>query len=522
MLHQTPASRQSILTFDIFDTLIARRFIGPASIFKLLERKYKIIGFAQKRIEAEVLVRKLSPIDFSLMDIYVKLAELIPLDAFDLNNLCEQEIAEEIANCIPISENISLVKDDSILISDMYLKKDSIESLLESVGFCKERMPFILLSNCGKSNGTIWRELRDLNVDCHHIGDNYISDMKNSRLENMNSFISKASRPSFFEDNLFRKGLVLPVAIREARLRTHYIFSQQDVAADIKSLQVNFNIPFLLRAASFIIESCREGSSNSKTLLFASRGSKLLHELTRLLVPHIPNISSISTRYWLSSRQANLNKSTDYINYTLSLISGQPIFVDLNGSGVSLRIFLTHLQESLNNNLFGKIILGYHCPNSLNFTRIKYGLDDPRLIDGKPAASVDNSNFIIKKKCLLECLNYSPEGRLLGMDSCMGQYIPRRDTYEFSPPVKRLVEDQQNYAIIFIKNLVDAMQLHSIEDMVSESLSDSYLQALRESFAHHECLIESIYDKNFAQEDLIHEICYDKAIAEGFKNPCDT
>ena len=518
-MNQPPTSPQSITTFDVFDTLIARRYIGAASIFKLLEIKNKISGFAIKRIEAESLLRQSTPDHFNLLDIYKKLAELIPLTEYDLNILCEQEITEELLNCIPISENIALVKDDSILISDMYLSKDIVKTLLESVGFCKERMPFILLSNCGKSDGTVWSGLKDLNIACHHLGDNYRSDIKNAGLENMDSFITRIAKPTFFEDNLVRKGLVnLAVVIREARLRTNHIFSQPDGGTDIKLLQANFNIPFLLRTAAFVINTCLDGLSTSKTLLFASRGSKFLHELTRLLLPHIENSNSISTHYWLSSRQANLSSSETYMNYTLSLISGQPILVDLNGSGVSLRNFLNRLEKSRENNLDGQIILGYHCPNSLGFARSKYSSEDPSLIDGRPIASVSNSNYKITK-CLLECLNFSPEGRLLEMDSYMGQFIPRRDVYEFSSPVKQLIEDQQNYTLVFIKNLVDTMQFHSVEDLMPDILSDSYLQALGESFAYHECLIQSLYDRFYAQGDLINEVRYDKALANGFQNP---
>lgn len=518
-MNHPPTSPQSCTTFDVFDTLIARRYFGAASIFKLLEIKNKISDFAIKRMEAESLVRQSTPDHFNLLDIYEKLAELIPLNEYDLNLLCEQEIAEELLNCIPISENIALVKDDSILISDMYLTKDIVETLLESVGFCKERMPFILLSNCGKSDGTVWSGLKELNITCHHLGDNYISDIRNAGLENMDSFITRIAMPTFFEDNLVRKGLVnLAVAIREARLRTNHIFSQPDAGTDIKLLQANFNMPFLLRTAAFVITSCLDGSSTSKTLLFASRGSKFLHELTRLLLPHIEKSNSISTHYWLSSRQVNLSSSENYINYTLSLVSGQPILVDLNGSGVSLRNFLNHLEKSRENKLDGQIILGYHCPNSLGFARSKYSSEDPSLIDGRPFSSVSNSNFKITK-CLLECLNFSPEGRLLDMDLCMGQYVPRRDAYEFSSPVRQLIEDQQNYALVFIKNLVDTMQFHSVGDLISDTLSEPYLQALGESFAYHECLIQSLYNKFYAHGDLTNEVQYDKALANGFQNP---
>ena len=519
MTNQPIPPSQRISTFDIFDTLIARRFIGPASIFKLLEDKNKIKGFALKRIEAEELVRRETHANFSLMDIYNKLADLIPLDKYDLKDLCNMEIAEELVNCIPIAENIALVKDDSILISDMYLNKDVVETLLQRVGFCKERMPFILLSNYGKSDGTVWSGLKDLNIACHHRGDNYISDIKNAGLEDMTFIHSNIAQPTFFEDKLVRKGLVnLAVAIREARLRTNHIFSQTDAGADIKLLQENFNIPFLLRAATFIVDSCQNGSQNPKTLLFASRGSKFLHELTRLLLPNIATSHSISTHYWLSSRQANLRSSKDYLDYTLSLVTGQPILVDLNGSGVSLRIFLNRLEKSEKNSLDDQIILGYHCPNSLEFARSKYSSEDPSLIDGRPIAAVSNLDFKITK-CLLECLNFSPEGRLLDMDRCIDQYVPRRDIYEFSLLVKQLIQDQQDYIFVFIKNLVHAMQLHTFEYLFPQVLSDSYLQALGESYAYHECLIQSLYDKFYAHGDLTNEVRYDKALANGFQNP---
>ena len=58
-------------TFDIFDTLIARRCIDPALVFEIVERKVGRPGFARARRQAEKVV---SERDYTLDDIYAELA----------------------------------------------------------------------------------------------------------------------------------------------------------------------------------------------------------------------------------------------------------------------------------------------------------------------------------------------------------------------------------------------------------------------------------------------------------------
>ena len=43
-------------TWDIFDTLIARRCISPQFVFQIVEQSSKIQGFAQARVEAEKIL----------------------------------------------------------------------------------------------------------------------------------------------------------------------------------------------------------------------------------------------------------------------------------------------------------------------------------------------------------------------------------------------------------------------------------------------------------------------------------
>lgn len=111
-------------TWDIFDTLIARRGIFPQGVFQIVEQIIKADGFVQTRMVAEKNVSLQA--NYVLDDIYNEFQKLTGLT----KNICDAfrklECDVELEQCIPITENLRQVKAGDILISDMYLPEELI------------------------------------------------------------------------------------------------------------------------------------------------------------------------------------------------------------------------------------------------------------------------------------------------------------------------------------------------------------------------------------------------------------
>jgi predicted HAD superfamily hydrolase len=111
-------TKVAVKSFDICDTLVARRCVHPYNIFYFVERRSSHQGFTTMRVLAE---RKISDQDYDLQAIYRAMRTLFNIDSERLAVLMQMELEEEFANLIPICENCLLVSPGDLLVSDMYL-----------------------------------------------------------------------------------------------------------------------------------------------------------------------------------------------------------------------------------------------------------------------------------------------------------------------------------------------------------------------------------------------------------------
>ena len=80
--------RHLLRSFDVFDTLIARRCIEPRRVFDKLEAQLGMPGFAAARIAAEQAVATGA---YTLMDIYAELAVGLTAGLGDELRQCTEE-----------------------------------------------------------------------------------------------------------------------------------------------------------------------------------------------------------------------------------------------------------------------------------------------------------------------------------------------------------------------------------------------------------------------------------------------
>ena len=257
-------------SFDIFDTLIARRCIDPHDIFRAIEIKSGFENFCQLRIEAE---RQISNGEYNLDDIYSKFQFDTGIDEVKMLELKNLELQEEFDNVIPIQENISKVSEGDLLISDMYLPRHIIGQLVSIAG-CKREVP-IIVSSHGKSQGYIWPILKQhVEIDLH-TGDNINADIQSPRAHAIRCRHTDVSNLNNVEAFLKSAGLLqLCKAIRELRLSQH---DENPLLQVWTQAQCKYNIPLLALSVFHIFNECI--ALDRETVLLSSRDCYFLKRI---------------------------------------------------------------------------------------------------------------------------------------------------------------------------------------------------------------------------------------------------
>lgn len=184
-------SNADIVSFDIFDTLLFRPFSDPKTLFYLLGWKHGIANFRVLREKAEREARTRSGKaegEINITDIYNVLQEWCHISA---EEGVQEEIALEKELCFAnpymklVFDEVKKLGKPIILISDMYLRENTMRELLSECGY--DRYDALLISNeylCNKVSGNLYLQAIKLygrDKTYYHIGDNLYSDIKMAR-----------------------------------------------------------------------------------------------------------------------------------------------------------------------------------------------------------------------------------------------------------------------------------------------------------------------------------------------------
>jgi hypothetical protein len=318
-----------IRSYDIFDTLIARRCIDPRNIFIEVEHASQRAGFAASRTQAEALLYAAAGA-YDLDAIYVKLQELLGLTDAEREQLKSLEVDREVANAIPIAANLQNVEHGDLLISDMYLPAEVIRRLLDAAGFDKH--VGIIVTSHGKRHGTVWPRLKDRLVIERHRGDNHESDVQSPLQHGIYGEHTAHAAPDAFEQFFLNNGLeLLARIVRELRLRLE-VAGAGDFLAQQKRIQHQVNLPILVLAATYVHNYASErGLAN---IVFCSRDCSHLLWVYRHLFAG--DLAERPARYFYTSRLSRVTASAGYVSYANSVIDAGSLVVDLCGTGWSL------------------------------------------------------------------------------------------------------------------------------------------------------------------------------------------
>jgi predicted HAD superfamily hydrolase len=295
-------------SWDCFDTLVARRFFDPASIFDEVGKRLNIPDFKKMRIYAEKKSNR------TFEGIYHHLPEISPNVEFQV----------ELEHCYGIVENLKKVKDGDLIISDMYLTNDQVAQILKSCGLTANVS--ITVTYNGKKKGWVWDTVPRPEL---HTGDNEISDVASPNQHNINSELYTGYKFNEIESFIAEHDFDLACWSRYIRLQCPY--DNNTFQRSIWFDQANLNLPVLALATL-------ELPSNKK-IAFTYRDSVHWHKIYESIT------GNIGIRFD-ASRICYYNPNQYFLNYCESLIK-DCLIVDLQGTGDSSNAFFKGNQEVL-------------------------------------------------------------------------------------------------------------------------------------------------------------------------------
>lgn len=200
-------SKKNVISFDVFDTLLIRNLFSPSDLFFLLSyeinKKFnnnKFLDFHKIRILAEKNAREIIKGEITINDIYDELIRIVPFLKEHKNEIIEMEMQLEI-NVIESRKFMKEIYEYSvslnktiIVISDMYMSKNNIHTLLEKNGYKIPLENIYVSSELKKTkyNGDIYNYvLKERSIkkdDILHIGDDKNSDILNAKKNGISSF----------------------------------------------------------------------------------------------------------------------------------------------------------------------------------------------------------------------------------------------------------------------------------------------------------------------------------------------
>ena len=197
----------SIISFDIFDTLLVRPYVRPTHLFVHVEKAYRCRGFAAERIDAErrARIRHKEMEDVTLDMIYEEIN-----GEFRRMKQRELDWEEMVLRVNPELKQVydyALTRGKKIVItSDMYLPTDFLSKILKKNSLNDWYKLYVScdVGKC-KGSGALWEHLiRDNSCTPEmvlHIGDNQRGDFNVPRQLGIDAILY----PSFILSLSFKK-----------------------------------------------------------------------------------------------------------------------------------------------------------------------------------------------------------------------------------------------------------------------------------------------------------------------------
>lgn len=305
--------KKTVISFDIFDTLLLRPFVKPADLFTYIEQITKKNDFAYARQNAETVFynkfgySKEANIEdiYSVMpDEYAELKDLeLNLESTDLK--INQEVKKIYDYAVEKGKTI-------IIASDMYLPSDFIESVLKSNGITKYKKLYLSNQiNKRKNRGDMYDyiidDLKIAPTQILHIGDNKKSDFEQAKkrkitpylyVKVIDRFLNTAPRwfKKFYEaykNHIFVSILTALISQKKQNKDYWYNFGYDIAGAVVYSY------------TRWIYNIANE--ENIRNVLFVARDGYIAQKVFNIF-----NTDNIKTHYVYAPRILNYTANLDY------------------------------------------------------------------------------------------------------------------------------------------------------------------------------------------------------------------
>lgn len=214
----------SVISFDVFDTLLERTLVNPSDLFELMNQKHKTItrnftDFKQIRMLAPSQCPEKEP---SLEEIYRQVNKGNKLTDIQIRDLFLEEVESEKMVIRPRQQMIDALRhaiDNGkkvYIISDMYLSGTILKGIIEKYANVELSQDSVWVScelNMNKKESNLWNTLIAKNgTDLIHIGDDEEADCKVPSQKGIDSFRVQ-SAISIMANSCFREALAYSVSI---------------------------------------------------------------------------------------------------------------------------------------------------------------------------------------------------------------------------------------------------------------------------------------------------------------------
>lgn len=280
------------VSFDIFDTLLFRTVLSPEDVFDIVQYRYnekhdnKIRNFKETRTRYEI---KLRDSDKNREITLEKIYNSLPYTEEIKKELCYLEKNTEINNCIPNMPMLELMQKCSeynkkiIIVSDMYLDRDTIEKMLRKIGItCRYRLFLSSEEGVTKKSGRLFPKVIDIlgvkSSDIIHIGDNEYSDIKMAE----KAGIKAETRLIYTQDiDLYQR--------RNNTIKYNHlnaIFKNEYRGEDVSEYRIGYTVvgPLLYAFCDWFHE--QKTRNNYEKVFFVSREGYLIEKIYKEMFPY--------------------------------------------------------------------------------------------------------------------------------------------------------------------------------------------------------------------------------------------
>lgn len=291
-------------SFDFYDTLFVRLVAAPDAIFDIVERVSGIPDFAKMRRRAEAeATRSLAGREITLEEIYAR----IDLGACTRKHAMEIELRLEEGLVVPVAENMSRLQAGDVVLSDMYLPRQCLDSILRR--HCAHAGVSLMVSSehgSRKLDGSLWRKLAGERVQIErHVGDNWNADVRQPRAQGFIAEHYTGARLNRFERTYLKCGtdgnLIAGIS-RAARLSDEADESSvpAPLSRAIREVFCPVIAPVLVSFVEFVIDDCVH--RGIRAIVFLARDGQVLYRIAKRLIA--ARCLPLEARYAHASRQS--------------------------------------------------------------------------------------------------------------------------------------------------------------------------------------------------------------------------